>query len=113
MDYASSLRRMARPRKRKPQLDGGRCINKKQKQCCRNKRHSGEKSKRRVWGNVWRRNVHRERNLVVTGRYSQSSDLKRMNVKAVTVTNSGEDKGFSEEKKCSRKAMKIAKAATD
>ena len=42
-----------------------------------------ETAKISVWGNIWKRDIHRERNLVVAKRNSESSGLKKRNVQAV------------------------------
>ena len=43
--------------------------------------HSG-KGKISVWGNIWKRNIHRVRNLVVARRNPESSGRKESNIQA-------------------------------
>ena len=103
MDYKSSLIRMARPRKRKPHIRWWKmkkqdaythiCIHAssgaENAESCRESRltinkpdHCGN-NKRSVWGNIWKRDIHRERNLVVARRNLESSGLKESNIQTV------------------------------
>ena len=94
MDYKTSLRRMARPRKRKPQIRWWKMKKQEEKDAytlavmqktlsdVENLDPCGN-SKRSVWGKIWKRDIHRERNLVVARRNSENSGLKKSNIQAV------------------------------
>ena len=96
MDYKASLRSMSRPRKRKPQIRLWKM--KKQEEKDAYTLAVMQKTLSDV-GNldwqeinqilvetakeVWKRDIHRERDLVVARRNSESSGLKKSNIQAV------------------------------
>ncbi len=77
----------------------------------RNKTDPFGNSKRSVWGNIWKRDIHRERNLVVARINSESSGLKKSNTfEQFQMNKSDENKEkFREANRARRKAVRIAK----